>query len=155
LGTPAILVIDNDRVFHDALARALGSVADTELVTHGAEALRLLARKKFSVILLDVNVRVIDGFVILRTMAGRPGPNKDTPVYVLTDDASEHTRVRALREHAVFVLAKPASPATVATLIEATLRKPSLPPPAEARSSGPPSVPPSVPPPPISGKPGA
>ncbi len=160
MGTPAILVVDNDRVFHDALARALGSIADLELVTHGGEALRLLARKKFNVILLDMNVRVIDGFVILRTMASRPGPNKDTPLYVLTGDASEHMRVRALREHALFVLPKPVSPTTVATLIEAMLRKPSLPPPSATRPSiapGPPSISPSVPPtdppPPTSGKP--
>jgi two-component system chemotaxis response regulator CheY len=144
LDTPAILVVDNDPNLQASLARALGSLAVVELAINGAQALRLLARKKYGLVLLDLNVRVIDGFVILRTLAAKAGPNRDTPIYVLTSEVSEHVRLRALREHAHFVLTKPVPIATVVTLVEAALRRPSLPPPAEKATA------PSVPPPPAS-----
>jgi len=147
LDTPAILVVDNDPNLQASLARALGSLAVVELATNGAQGLRFLARKKYGVVLLDLNVRVIDGFVILRTLAGKGGPNKATPIYVLTSDVSEHVRLRALREHALFVLTKPVPIATVATLVEAALRRASVPPPAEKLT------PMSEPPPPASDKP--
>ncbi len=99
------------------------------------EALRLLATKKFTLILLDLHVRLIDGFVILHTLGAKPGPNKDTPVYVMSADVSEHSRLRALREHAVFVLNKPVSISTVTNLVDAGLKKASMPP-SEGRPEG-------------------
>jgi two-component system response regulator FlrC len=159
---PNILVIDSDPVQRAALGQAIASLGEVEIAGTGLDALRLLATKKFSIVLLDLHVRPLDGFVILRTLSSKAGPNKETPVYALAADAAE--RDRSLAEHAVFALIKPISLSTVKVLVEAGLQRP---PPAPASDEGPPtpssapkpaSVPPrassspSLPPPPSSGK---
>ena len=85
--------------------------------------MRLLGSKKFAVVLLDLHMPVIDGFVILHTLANKPGPNRDTPVYVITADVSEQARVRALQRHTVFFLTKPVPIGTLMALVESTLKK--------------------------------
>jgi CheY-like chemotaxis protein len=117
-----ILVIDSDPVQRASLGQVLAPLGEVEVAGTGLDALRLLATKKFSVAVLDLHVRPLDGFVILRTLSTKGGPNKETPVYALAADAVE--RDRALREHAVFALIKPVSLVTVKNLIEADLNRP-------------------------------
>jgi CheY-like chemotaxis protein len=118
-----ILIVDSDPVVRALFAQALGPFGDVQLATNGLDALRLLSSKKYDVILLDLAVPAIDGFVILQMLSNRPGPNAETPVYALTADVSEQARARALREHAAFVLTKPVPIATLKNLIRAALRR--------------------------------
>jgi two-component system response regulator FlrC len=136
---PNILVIDSDLLQRASLGQALASVGEIEIAGTGLDALRLLATKKFSVVILDLHVRPLDGFVILRTLSSKGGPNKETPVYALAVDAAE--RDRALQEHAVFALIKPISFSTVKILIEAGLNRPSPAPVSDEETPTPGSVP--------------
>ena len=120
--TGGILVVDGDPIVRSLFAQALGPFGKVEVASSGLDALRLLAASRFDVVLLDLHVPTVDGFVILRTLATRPGPNGETPVYALTTDLSGQARDRALREHAAFVLTKPVPMATLTTLIGAALR---------------------------------
>lgn len=145
---PSILVIDSDPVQRAALAHALGPLGELVQAASGLDALRLLASRKFALVLIDLHVRPLDGFVILRTLAAKPGPNQETPVYALAADAAEQSR--ALRERAVFALIKPFAMSTVTTLVEVGLRKPAevseegdaSPRPPSAHAAGPGSAPP-------------
>ena len=121
-GMPNILVIDSDSVQRAALVRALDGLGTIEQTGSGLDALRLLASKKFTVILIDLQVRPVDGFVLLRMLATKDGPNKESLVYALAADAAE--RERALHDHAVFVLMKPLALPTVKVLVEAGVNKP-------------------------------
>ena len=118
-----ILIVDDDPTIRMMFARALQGKGETEQAGNGADALRLLSAKKYSVILLDLHMPVIDGFVILQMLATKPGPNRETPVYVITADVSDQARIRALRRHAVFFLTKPVPIATLVALVESTLKK--------------------------------
>ena len=118
-----ILIVDDDPTIRGMFARALKPLGDIEQAANGAEALRLLGARRFGVVLLDLHMPVIDGFVILHTLAGKPGPNRDTPIYVITADTSDQARIRALRRHAVFLLTKPVPIATLTALVDATLKK--------------------------------
>ena len=118
-----ILIVDDDPTIRAMFARALKALGEIDQAGNGAEAMRLLSSKKFSVVLLDLHMPVIDGFVILHTLASKPGPNRDTPVYVITADISEQARVRALQRHAVFFLTKPVPIGTLMALVESTLKK--------------------------------
>src|SRR5580693_4098566 len=120
---PALLVVDDDPTIRAMFARALQSLGDVETAAHGAEALRMLGAKRYDVVLLDLHMPVMDGFVVLHTLANKTGPNKSTPVYVVTADASEQARVRALRRHAVFLLTKPVPIATLTALVDSALKK--------------------------------
>jgi CheY-like chemotaxis protein len=128
-----ILIVDDDPTIRAMFARALASIGEVEQAGSGAEALRLLGAKKFGIVLLDLHMPVIDGFVILHTLTTKPGPNRDTPVYVITADVSEHARLRALQHHAVFLLTKPVPIATLTALVDSVLKKAA----ARAATTGP------------------
>ncbi len=118
-----ILIVDDDPTIRTMFARALKSAGDVETAANGGEALRLLGAKKYGVVLLDLHMPVIDGFLVLQTLAAKQGPNHDTPIYVVTADTSEQARLRALRRHALFILTKPVPLAMLTSLVEATLKK--------------------------------
>jgi CheY-like chemotaxis protein len=145
-----ILIVDDDLTIRAMFSRALKALDEIETAGNGADALRLLGARKYGVVLLDLHMPVIDGFVILHTLGNKPGPNRDTPVFVVTADMSEQARIRALRRHAVFLLTKPVPIATLVGLVDAALKKsaakalaahatPTPPPPAGADSSIPPA----------------
>ena len=118
-----ILIVDDDPTIRTMFARALQALGEIEQAGNGAEALRLLTAKKFSIVLLDLHMPVIDGFVILQSLATKPGPNRDTPIYIVTADVSDQARLRALRQHAVFFLTKPVPIMTLVSLVDSTLKK--------------------------------
>lgn len=118
-----ILIVDDDPSIRAMFARALGALGDIEQAANGGDALRMLATKKYGIILLDLHMPVMDGFVVLHTLANKPGLNKDTPIYVITADTSDQARIRALRRHAVFLLTKPVPIATLTALVDAALKK--------------------------------
>jgi CheY-like chemotaxis protein len=118
-----ILIIDDDPTIRAMFARALKPLGEVETAANGADALRLLGTKRYAVILLDLHMPVIDGFVLLHTLSARPGPNRDTPIYVVTADNSEQARLRALKHHALFLLTKPVPIATLSSLVSRTLQR--------------------------------
>jgi len=135
----SILIVDDDPTIRMMFARALKDLGEVEQASNGADALRLLSAQKFSVVLLDLHMPVIDGFVILHTLASKPGPNRDTPVYVVTADVSDQARIRALRRHAVFFLTKPVPIGMLVNLVDASLKK------SASRAAGRPSAGPQPP----------
>jgi CheY-like chemotaxis protein len=161
---PSILIVDDDPTIRAMFSRALQSLGEVDQAPGGADALRMLAGHKYDVVLLDLHMPVIDGSVILQTLANRPGPNRETPIYIVTADTSEHARVKTLRNHAVFFLTKPVPIPTLIALVDATLKKaayrarpasvatarsktPTRTPPPAALKSGPPPSRKSTPPP--------
>jgi CheY-like chemotaxis protein len=118
-----ILIIDDDPTIRAMFARALKPLGEVETAANGADALRFLGSKRYGVILLDLHMPVIDGFVLLHTLSARPGPNRETPIYVVTADNSEQARLRALKHRALFLLTKPVPIATLTGLVSATLKK--------------------------------
>lgn len=118
-----ILIVDDDSTIRMMFARALKDLGEIEQASNGGDALRLLGSKKYGVVLLDLHMPGIDGFTILQSLSQKPGPNKDTPVYVVTADGSDQSRISALRRHAVFFLSKPIPIGTLVALVDSTLKK--------------------------------
>ncbi|HVY49144.1 MAG TPA: response regulator [Minicystis sp.] len=119
---PSLLLVDDDSAIRTLFARALQGRGDIDQAGGGGEALRLLGAKKYDLVLLDLHMPVIDGWVVLQMLATKPGPNRDTPVFVVTADTSDRARVEALRRKAVFFLTKPVNLATLTSLIEGALK---------------------------------
>ena len=57
---------------------------DTEVAENGAIALELARQKKYSLILMDCQMPVTDGFTATKAIRSTPGPNQHTPVIALT-----------------------------------------------------------------------
>jgi CheY-like chemotaxis protein len=118
-----ILIVDDDPTIRAMFARALKPLGDVETAANGGEALRLLGAKRYGVVLLDLHMPMIDGFVLLHTLSSKGGPNRDTAIFVITADTSEQARLKALRRHAVFLLTKPVPLATLTALVQSALKK--------------------------------
>lgn len=119
---PTLLVVDDDAAIRSMFARVLKSIGDVEEAKDGAEALKLMSHKRYDVVLLDWNMPVIDGPAVLKTLE-KPGLNRQTPIIVVTADASERARVEALRQGAVFFLNKPVQISSLAIFVKMTLGK--------------------------------
>jgi CheY-like chemotaxis protein len=132
---PRLLVVDDDPDIRAMFGLTLRSLGDVEEAAGGQQALRLLYAQEYDVILLDLHMPVIGGFSILETLTSKPGPNRDTPIFLITADVSDQARVQALRRHAVFLLTKPVHIGTLLSLVRSSLEKR-----ASKSSSSPPKV---------------
>lgn len=118
-----ILIIDDDPTIRTMFARALQSHAEIEQASNGAEGLRLLEAKKYGVVLLDLHMPGVDGLAVLQALSTKPGPNRDTPIIVVTADTSDKARAQAFERRAVFVLTKPVPLATLGTVVASALKR--------------------------------
>jgi len=105
-----LCVDDNPRNLYvlGGLLRAAGH-RTTECAS-GFEALDLLARRKFDVVLLDMVMPEMDGFGVLETLRAQAGPNAATPVIACTANVLPD-QIEAYRKAGTAdVLAKPIDP---------------------------------------------
>ncbi|ACL55797.1 response regulator [Methylobacterium nodulans] len=107
---PRILVIDDAslvrRYYRDALERA-GFRVDEAL--NGIEALELLLRSPYDLLVVDVNMPKMDGLTFLRTLRAREEPLRAVPALVTSTEAGEQDRDSARAAGANFYLVKPLS----------------------------------------------
>ncbi|MGZ3419041.1 MAG: response regulator [Polyangiales bacterium] len=115
-------MVDDDASIRMMFARTLKSIGTIEEAKDGAEALKLLAQKRYDLLLLDWNMPIVDGPAVLKALE-KPGLNRETPIIVITADPSDRARVEALRQGAVFFLNKPVQLATLGVFVKSTLGK--------------------------------
>lgn len=118
-----LLIVDDDPAIRAMFVRTLRSLGEIEEAGGGQDALRLLSAHEFDVVLLDLHMPTTDGFTVLETLGGKPGPNRETPVFVITADMSDEARIRALRRHAVFLLTKPVNLGSLHSFVSSSLQK--------------------------------
>src|SRR5690348_7746167 len=102
-----ILVVDDDRTLREGCASVLQ--LDGYNVTfcgRGDEAVELVKRRKFQIILVDLYMTPVSGMDILKVALGA---HKDTIVVVMTGNPSVTTSIEALRAGAWDYLPKPFS----------------------------------------------
>ena len=85
----SVLIVDdheiNRRAFTLILQGAVDSIATAE---NGQAALETLARERFDVVLMDLNMPKMGGLEATRALRAAPGPNQATPVIALTASAA-------------------------------------------------------------------
>jgi len=104
----SVLVVDDDlalRGFFETLLSRKGFSVDC--ASDGRIAYDQLSRHNYSVILLDLMMPNVDGFVILESLRGGEGIETFLPVVVLTADVNDETKRRALTTGATDFLVKP------------------------------------------------
>ncbi len=81
----------NQKVIEKMLTRAGHRVM---IVANGEQALELLARERFDVVFMDINMPVVDGVEATRRLRAREAADDPTPVIALTADVTAETRAR-------------------------------------------------------------
>jgi len=106
-----VLLVDDEPKSLFALQELLSTLAQEVMVAHsGEEALRLLLKNDFAVILLDVRMPGIDGFETARLIRSRER-SRSTPIIFLTAVADEMSSMfRGYEVGAVDCLMKPVIP---------------------------------------------
>ena len=83
----------------------------------------LLAATRYEAVVLDLHMPGVDGFAVLEALAKEEALNRDTPVFVVTGDHTEQSRLRALKVRSLLLLTKPVPLAMLKSLIETSMKK--------------------------------
>ena len=118
---PRVLVVDDDRnmclILHDILEE---SGYEVEERNRGRDALELLARGPFDVVLVDVVMPDLDGIDILKAIKGK---RPDTEVILVTGHASLDTAIAAMNDGAYSYVVKPVDPQRLVHLVSRAVEK--------------------------------
>ncbi|MFV0278393.1 MAG: response regulator [Parahaliea sp.] len=93
---PTVLLVEDNKLNRDMLTRRLHRAGFEVLwAGDGVEALRLMAQTRPSVVLMDMNLPVMDGWTAVRK-ARADAALRDIPIIALTAHAMEADRQAAL-----------------------------------------------------------
>ncbi|HBQ17006.1 MAG TPA: response regulator [Myxococcales bacterium] len=104
-----ILVVEDSsamRAFVRAALEEAGVVREVIEAASGFEALRILPREQVQLAIVDINMPDVNGLELIRFMR-KSESHKDTPLIVISSEASERDRERGLMLGANAYLAKP------------------------------------------------
>ncbi|MBL9106120.1 MAG: response regulator [Myxococcales bacterium] len=108
-----------------AMRSFVGSVLESDgnyvvdEVKDGFDALRMLPRTDYDLVITDINMPDINGLELIRTIRQHPR-HTGTPLVVITTNDRERDVERALKLGATAVLTKPFSPGELLACIAAT-----------------------------------
>src|SRR6266498_3844867 len=110
-----ILVVDDEHTLRESCASVLGGEGyDVTVSGRGQEALELIKRRPFDIVLADLYMSQVDGLALLRAALAA---NPDAIVIVMTGNPSVESSVEALRQGAWDYLPKPFSATHLQILI--------------------------------------
>lgn len=110
-----ILVVDDDRTLREGCASVLQMDGHSVTSTgRGEEALELVGRKKFDIVLVDLYMSPVTGMEVLKAAVGA---HKDIIVVVMTGNPSVASSIEALRAGAWDYLPKPFSASHLQVLV--------------------------------------
>ena len=115
-----LLIVEDDRLLSNAIARSLADAYDTDQAFDGEEGLFYAAQDVYDLVVLDVMLPERDGFSVLEALRVR-GVN--TPVLMLTAKGTTADKLRGLRAGADDYLTKPFDRDELLARIEAILRR--------------------------------
>jgi len=118
-----LLVVDDDRVNRLVMQRYLETEGhQVSLAGDGEEALGLLARKTFAMVLLDIEMPGMNGFQVLEKMTADP-LLREVPVVVVSGVEGLDSVVRCIQMGAEDYLTKPVNRVLLKARIDASLEK--------------------------------
>jgi two-component system chemotaxis response regulator CheY len=118
-----ILIVDDSPTIRRMVVASLQSLEDLlfQQASNGLEAIEMLARDRFSLMILDLNMPDMHGLEVLRFVRAQ-AQYRELPIVVLTTRYDDDSRKAALDHGASLYLTKPFEPAAlrgnVATLLE-------------------------------------
>lgn len=99
-----------------AAIRAAGAV-EVHTAVSGFEALKVLPRHRFALIVTDINMPDINGLELINFVKKNPH-YRDTPLVVVTTEGREQDRERGLLLGANEYLVKPFAPEDISALVK-------------------------------------
>jgi len=121
---PRVLLVDDSRTTRAFAAAALEAGGDVEITeaSTGVEALKILPRQQFDLVITDINMPDINGLELIkftRTHANY----KDTPVIIISTEGRDTDQKRALDLGANEYITKPFTPDDLVAAVRRHLSK--------------------------------
>ena len=103
-----VLIIDDSSATRAYIRAALEEMADMQVseAASGFDALRVLPRERFDLLLVDINMPNINGLELI-SFIRRSETHRETPLLIISTEASERDRSRAMTLGANGYLPKP------------------------------------------------
>lgn len=116
-----VLIVDDSSAMRAFVRAALEEDGAVEVVesTSGFEALRILPREPFDVVIVDVNMPDINGLELVSFMRKTP-QHRTTPVIIISTEASSRDQERGIALGANAFLSKPFAPEELRALVART-----------------------------------
>jgi two-component system chemotaxis response regulator CheY len=123
-----VLIVEDSGATRELLRAAVESlnvVGSVEVEVHtavsGFDALKVLPRHRFELIITDINMPDINGLELINFVKKNPH-YKDTPLFVVTTEGREQDRDRGLQLGADEYVVKPFVPETLCELVKRYLK---------------------------------
>ncbi|MBI3186161.1 MAG: response regulator [Myxococcales bacterium] len=118
-----VLIVEDSKATREFIAATVESVPGVEAypTASGLEALKLLPRHRFDLIITDINMPDINGLELIHFVKGNPS-YRDTPLFVITTEGREQDRDKGMALGAAEYLVKPFQPHSLEALLRRYLR---------------------------------
>lgn len=121
--TPKILVVDDNEMNRDMLARRLQKQKyDVLMAEDGEQALEMVAQYYFDLVLLDIMMPKLSGYEVLERLKGNPATSK-IPVIMISAVDELDSVVRCIEMGAEDYLFKPFNPVLLKARVGASVSK--------------------------------
>jgi two-component system chemotaxis response regulator CheY len=119
-----VLIVEDSRATREMLAAAVELVGGVEVytATSGFEALKVLPRHRFSLIITDINMPDINGLELINFVKKNPN-YRHVPLFVVTTEGRAQDRERGLQLGASEYLIKPFESETLTALVRRYLTR--------------------------------
>lgn len=118
-----VLIVEDSGATRELLRAALETLADVEVhaAVNGFEALKVLPRHHFELIITDINMPDINGLELINFVKKNPH-YRETPLVVVTTEGREVDRDRGLKLGANEYVVKPFAPDAICALVRRYLK---------------------------------
>jgi len=121
---PTILIVDDDPAILNMLYKVVRSNGfDAVLSQDGEDALRRFQEQRFDLILLDINMRGIDGFEVIQRIRGM---GSHVPIIIVSGRKEDYDALYGFNIGADDYITKPFNPVTLGAKIKAIYRRVSM-----------------------------
>ncbi|HEX8705062.1 MAG TPA: response regulator [Myxococcaceae bacterium] len=118
-----VLIVEDSKATREFIAATVESLPGIEAITtaSGFDALKLLPRHRFDLIITDINMPDINGLELINFVKKNP-LYKDTPLFIITTEGRDQDRDRGMALGAAEYLVKPFQPASLEGLVRRYLK---------------------------------
>ncbi|MDY7229939.1 response regulator [Hyalangium rubrum] len=118
-----VLIVEDSKASREFIAATVEAVPGLEAITSasGFEALRLLPRHRFDLIITDINMPDINGLELISFVKKNPN-YRDTPLFIITTEGRDQDRDRGMKLGAAEYLVKPFEPQSLEGLLRRYLK---------------------------------
>jgi two-component system chemotaxis response regulator CheY len=118
-----VLIVEDSKATRELLATTVQTISGVEVICaiSGFEALKVLPRFQFALIITDINMPDINGLELINFVKKNPH-YRDTPLFVVTTEGRDQDRERGLALGASEYLIKPFESEILVALVKQYLK---------------------------------